>query len=122
MKKLLWIASLCAVMSVRTACAGPEAQMVLVYWDASVSPCYPARSQLADLAILQRCVVADRDYPQAGSEHHFDGYLVGLAVRFGRAETGRTVLSARSNDYDEAARYVASFPDHYIFSRPALKK
>jgi hypothetical protein len=125
MKKLLWMASLCGMILLRSAFAGPEAHLVLVYWDASSPSARPARSDLVDVGVLQRSVIEDVDhdfYERTGSGYYFDGYLVGLAVRFDRPETHRTIFRVSCTDYDEAMRYCSTFPDHHIFSQPAFKQ
>jgi hypothetical protein len=123
MRRLFWIASLCGMISLRGAVAGPEAHLMVVYWDANATSARPARSQLVDPGILYRCVVPDADwnfYERTGSGYYFDGYLVGLAVRFDRPETHRTIFRASFTDYNEAVSYVSHYPDHHIFSPPAF--
>src|SRR3954470_22663420 len=125
MRKLFWIASLCGLISLRDALAGSEAHLMLVYWDASAASAQPARSQLVNPGLLYRCVVPDADpdfYEQTGSGYYFDGYLVGLAVSFGRPEKHRTIFRASFTDYTEAERYISDFPDHHICSPPAFTK
>ena len=115
------VAILAGMLLLSGALDAGQAHMVFVYWDADQVAARPPRSSLVNPAVLQRCVIEDVDqefYERTGSGHHFDGILIGFAVRFDRPESKRTIFRASFTDYDAGVEYVSSFPDHHIFAKP----